>query len=342
MSHGPGARWGFLATGEVAARVAGDLALSRGAVAHAVASRDEGRAHAFARRHGFARAHGSYAALLADPEVDVLYVATPHAQHHALARAALEAGEPVLVEEPVTATAAAARDLVDLARERGLFLMESMRTRTQPLVRRLRQLVQDGAVGELRTVRADIGSRSPVTDPRHRLLDPGQGGGALLDVGVYPVSFAVMLLGAPSSTAAVGSLAATGVDAEAALLLGWPGGEQALLGCTLLAPAARAAELVGTRGRIEVAPSFQQPPRLVLRPDGGDPQVVEIPYRGAGYVDQLEHVQECLARGALESPLAPLADTLAVMAVLDAALGQLGAAHADEGFTAAAPAGVRR
>jgi predicted dehydrogenase len=329
-------RWGFVATGGIAARLAGELALVEGAVPLAVASRDAGRARAFADAHGFERAYGSYAELVADPDVDVVYVATPHAQHHAVVRSLLDAGTAVLVEKPMTCTADAARDLVGLARERGTFLMEAMWTRFQPLVARLRALVADGAIGQLRTVTAEFGFRADPAAVAHRLLDPAQGGGALLDLGVYPVAFAQMLLGAPSSVAVTGSLASTGVDAEAALLLGWPGGEQALLSTSLISTPGGGATLIGTRGRIELEAPFHRTPRLVVhRAGAGEPEVVEAPYHARGYVHQLEHVQDCLARGLVESPVMPLADTLAVAQVLDTAMRALGAAPADEGFTLA-------
>jgi predicted dehydrogenase len=329
-------RWGFIATGTIATSQARDLALTEGAQALAVASRDEGRARAFADRHGFERAYGSYDALLADPDVDVVYVATPHAQHHAVVTAALRAGKPVLVEKSMTCTAAAARDLVALARAQGLFLMEAMWTRFQPNVVRLRELLAEGAIGDVRTVTADFGFRIDPSDTGARLWDPAQGGGAMLDAGVYPVSFAQMLLGAPSSLQVTGVLAPNGVDAEAALLLGFPGGQQALLATTLVSRPPSTARVVGTDGWIDVeGPMFRTPALHVHRGGAQEAEVVSLPATGANYVHQLRHVQECLAQGLTESPVMPLDDTLAVMEVLDRALEQLGARHADEGFPAA-------
>jgi predicted dehydrogenase len=326
-------RWGFVGTGRIAATVAGDLHLVEGGSPYAVASRDSLRAKEFAAAHGFAVSYGSYADLLADPDVDVVYVATPHGQHHAVVSACLAAGKAVLVEKPVTVTLAAAQDLVDQARAGGVFLMEAMWTRFQPLVAELRRLVADGAIGRLRAVHADFGFVQPF-DVAHRLWDPAQGGGALLDLGVYPVSFAQMLLGAPSSVAVTGTLAESGVDAEAALLLGYPEGEAALLTASLTTMPSGTARLVGTAGRIDLEAPFHHTPALTVHRPGAEPERVTRPFVGRGYVHQLDEVQRCLAAGLTESPIMPLDDTLAVMAVLDEAMDRLGAVHADEGFMA--------
>lgn len=324
-------RWGFLATGRIAHTVARDLALVEGAVPLAVGSRSQHRAEAFAAEHGFGRAYGSYADLLADEDVDAVYVATPHGQHHLVAAAALEAGKAVLVEKAFTVSHAAATDLVSRAHSRGLFLMEAMWTRFLPVIMQLRHLVADGAVGQVRMVDADLGFRLEV-DPADRLWAPALGGGALLDLGVYPVSFAHMLLGPPSSVAVTGALGPTGVDADAGLLLGWPDGAHARVGCSLTSHVEGRATVTGTGGRIEVPSPFHHPPHLVLHRPGRDAEVVQAPPVGRGYSHQLAEVQRCLAEGLTESPGMPLGDTLAVMLTLETALDALGAVHVDEGF----------
>jgi predicted dehydrogenase len=324
-------RWGVLATGGIAATVSRDLALVEGAELTAVASRDLGRAQAFAAEHGFATAYGSYEELLADPDVDVVYVATPHAQHHAVTSAALAAGKPALVEKAFTCSLAAADDLVRQAREAGLFVMEAMWTRFQPGVVRLRELVADGVIGEIRSVTADLGFVQPF-DPKHRLYDPAQGGGALLDLGVYPVSFAQMLLGTPTRLQATATINELGTDSEAAILLDHPSGAFAQLSCTLLGDSPGRATIVGTQGRITVEPRFHHPHRIVVERQGEEAQVLDNPITGRGYAHQMEHVAACLRDGLTESPVMPLDDTLTVMAVLDEALEAVGAPHVDEGF----------
>lgn len=329
-------RWGVIATGRIAATVVEDMKLVDGAVLAAVASRDLGRAQAFADAHGFDRAYGSYEELIADPEVDAVYVATPHAQHHSVVRPLLEAGKAVLCEKSMTCTPEAAQDLVDLARERGVFLMEAMWTRFNPAVVALRELVASGAIGELRTVQAELGFVVDPSDTGGRLLDPAQGGGALLDVGVYPVAWAQMLFGAPETIATTGVLGSTGVDVDVALLLGWADGRKAQLVASLATPTSEHARLLGTAGRIEITESFFHPQRFEVHREGVDePEVVERPYEGGGYQFQVVEVQRCLAEGLTESPSMPLDDTLAISRTIDAALTALGATRADEGFTPA-------
>ncbi|WP_299035934.1 Gfo/Idh/MocA family protein [uncultured Pseudokineococcus sp.] len=322
-------RWGFLATGGIATTVAGDLPLVPGARALAVASRDAGRAAAFAERHGFERSYGSYADLLADPDVDVVYVATPHGQHRAVTRAALEAGKHVLVEKSFTTTLAGAHELVDLARSRGLFAMEAMWTRFQPTVVALLDALGSGVVGEVRHVHADLGFPVP-EDPSSRFHDPVQGGGALLDMGVYPVSVARMVLGAPSEVLTRGTLTSSGVDAEASLLLTHPGGATATVHTTITARPPRRGVITGTGGRVELEGVVHAPDAFVVHRPDAEPERTSLPRTGRGYAHMLEHVQECLEQGRTESPLWPLSTTLEVMGVLEEALQALGVRMDDD------------
>ena len=321
-------RWGVVGPGRIAEKVVQDFAHVQGARPVAVASRSLSRAQDFAGRHGLERAHGSYEAVLDDPEVDVLYVATPHAQHAAISRAALQAGKALLVEKAFTATAAGAAEVVELARARRTFVMEAMWTRFQPAVVALRELVADGAVGEVRAVQADLGVRRAV-DPQDRLFSLELGGGALLDLGVYVVSFAQMLLGAPETVDVVGSRFVTGVDAEAALLLGWADGRSASLTTSLRSPSPKAARVLGTEGWIDVLPPFHHPRAIVLHREGAEPETVVRPPVGSGYAAELDEVTRCVREGRVESGVMPLADTLAVQRVLQTAADRLGVPHAE-------------
>ncbi len=215
-------RWGILATGGIAERFTTDLRTLDDAEVVAVASRSEAPAKAFAERFGIPRAYGEWAGLFADADVDVVYVATPHHAHRTAAGLALEAGKAVLCEKALTLNAREAAELVALARDRGLFLMEAMWMYCNPLIRRIAELVRDGAVGEVRTVQADFGLAGPF-GADHRLRDPKTGGGALLDLGVYPVAFAQLLLGEPDSVQAHALLSPEGVDLNTGMLLGWSG-----------------------------------------------------------------------------------------------------------------------
>ena len=328
MSAGGEVRWGVVGPGRIADRVVEDVALVDGARVVAVGSRSAERAAAFAARHGVERSYGSYAALLADPDVDVLYIATPHAQHAAIALAALRAGKALLVEKSFTATAAGAAEVVDLARSTGTFVMEAMWTRFQPAVVALRELVADGAIGEVRAVQADLGVRRAY-DPQDRLFALELGGGALLDLGVYVVSFAQMLLGTPDTVTATGSTFETGVDAEAALLLGWADGRAATLLTSLRSPLPGQARVLGTQGWIDVPPRFHHPQTIVLHRDGAEPERITRPQLGGGYSHEIAEVVACLRAGRSESAVMPLADTLAVQDVLQQAADQLGVPHAE-------------
>ena len=319
-------RWGIAGPGRIARGIARDLRIVDGCELVAVGSRSLARAEAFvaelAEPGSGARAHGGYRELLADDAVDVVYVSTPHRQHAAIARAALAAGKAVLVEKSFTCTLAGAQGVVDAAREHRRFAMEAMWTRFAPLVVRLRELLADGAIGEVRAVHADLGVVKPV-DPLDRLWDPAQGGGALLDVGVYPVAFAQMLFGTPDSVQVRGTLGPTGVEQDAALLLGWDDGRWAMLDCSLRLPLAGGAAILGTAGRIDVLPRFHHPTELVLSRLGSDPERVTAPLVGGGYSHELAEVRDRMAAGETESQVMPLADTLAVMGILEEALQTL-------------------
>lgn len=320
--HGDEVRWGVVGTGPIAEKVMTDLALTPGAVLHGVCSRTAAGAAAFAERHGAARTCTDPAALAAD--VDVVYVATPHTAHLDAAVAAMGAGTAVLVEKPLTATLAGTRRLVEVAWAREVFCMEAMWTRFLPVTEELLGAVAAGAVGRPRALHASIGSVVPV-DPAGRLHDPRQGGGALLDIGVYPVWLSVLLMGPVTSVAATGDVSGTGVDVLTGLLLRHEGGAVSLLSATMSSVAVQDAVLEGTLGTVRLEAPLYSPAGLGLRTgaDGGA-TTVRPGATGAGYVHMLAHVQECVRAGLRESPMHPLATTLAVMEVLDEALEQLG------------------
>ncbi|MDN3352317.1 Gfo/Idh/MocA family oxidoreductase [Actinomadura sp. DC4] len=308
-------RWGILGTGGIARTFTEDLLLLGHEVA-AVGSRAAETAEGFAGRYDIARAYGSYAELAADDKVDVVYVATTHNVHHSAARTCLEAGRGVLVEKPFTTSAADAAELVSLARERNLFAMEAMWTRFNPLIARVRELVGDGAIGEVKAVYADFSENFPF-DASHRLYAPELAGGALLDLGVYPVSFAWMLLGAPATVQAVTTPAPTGVDANTGILFGYESGAVALLHCGFLAKTPQSATITGTAGWIEVAGPFWHPNAMTLHRDGAEPETFTVEVSGHGYTYQAEEVARCLDAGLTESPTMPLDESVAIIRALD-------------------------
>ncbi|MDX2644843.1 Gfo/Idh/MocA family oxidoreductase [Streptomyces sp. PA03-1a] len=331
VGSGRKVRWGILATGGIAASFAEDLReMKDDAEIVAVGSRSLASARAFADRFDIPRAYGSWTELADDDGVDVVYVATPHSAHRVAAGLCLRAGRSVLCEKPFTVNAVEARELADLAKARGLFLMEAMWTYCNPVVRRLTELVADGAVGEVRSVHADFGLAGPF-EPGHRLLDPALGGGALLDLGVYPVSFAHLLLGEPDEVQAWAHLTEHGVDDNTGMLLGYDSGAMAVLSCSLTADTAQTAVVTGSAGRIEVPAGFFHPDRFVLHREGREPQEFGAPDDGLrGLQHEAAEVMRCLRAGERESPLVPLEGSLAVMRTLDTVRDRIGVRYPGE------------
>jgi predicted dehydrogenase len=335
-------RWGVLATGGIAAAFTAALVDLPDAEVVAVASRTESSAKAFAERFGIERAYGDWDALANDGDIDVVYVATPHSAHRAAAGLCLEAGRNVLVEKAFTLNSREAAELVTLARERGSFLMEAMWMYCNPLVRRLKSLVDDGAIGEVRTVQADFGlaghllpeARNGILPPAHRLRDPAQGGGALLDLGVYPVSFAHLLLGEPADIKASAVLSPEGADLQTAALFSWDSGALAALHCSIVGGTGTSASVTGSLGRIDIPDGFFHPERFVLHRDGRDPEEFVLD-PADGPRNTLRHeaseVMRALRAGETESPLVPLEGTLAVMRTLDAVRERIGVRYPQEG-----------
>lgn len=311
--------WGLIGTGGIATTFAADLTFTDSGRAVAVGSRRLDSANRFADRLDIPNRHASYEALVHDPAVDVVYVATPHPLHHANALLALGAGKPVLVEKAFTMNAAEAEELVAAARSAGLFLMEAMWTRFLPHVAEIRRLLAEGALGEIVTVTADHGQWFG-EDPSSRLFAPELGGGALLDLGVYPVSFASMVLGKPERIVAVVDAAFTGVDGQTSMLFGYPSGAHAVLNCTLSAKSPTRAAIVGTDARIEIEGVFYAPTSFDLISRAGERTRFETAHEGRGLWHEAEEVARCLREGLLESPLMPLDESVEIMRTMDAVL----------------------
>jgi predicted dehydrogenase len=322
-------RWGVVGPGRIAAKVVADFVHVSGAEVVAVASRSAERAEAFADAHGIGRYHTSYRAIVEDESVDVLYISTPHPQHRAVALAALKAGKAVLVEKAFTVTPAATREIATAATDAGVFAMEAMWTRFQPAVVRMRELIAEGAIGDVRGVQGELGVNAP-TDPLDRYYNAAIGGGALFDLTVYPISFAQMVLGTPDTVAAHGTLDAAGVDIEEAVLLGWADGRTASLFCSLRCATPGQMRVYGTEGWIDVPPRFHHPDRFVLHRAGRSPQEVTLPRTGGGYAHELREVTDCISAGSKESAVMPLADTVAVQDVMGEVADRLGI-HPEEG-----------
>jgi predicted dehydrogenase len=319
-------RWGVLATGGIARTFVEDLKLMPDAEVVAVASRAQATADAFAQVYDIPRAYGDWRSLAEDDLVDVVYVATPHSAHHAAAKLCLAAGRAVLCEKPLTLDLATAQDLVDTARAGNRFLMEAMWARCNPTLRRAAELVAGGAIGEVTAVHADFGIAGPF-EPAHRLRDPALGGGALLDLGIYPLTLAHLLLGRPDSVEAWAWLTPEGVDQQTGMVFGYASGALAMLSCGFVGNPGNTARITGERGRIELPEPFFRPERLTLRRSGHEPEVIKDPLAGHGYLPQAEEVHRCLRAGLTESPLVPEATTLEVMSIMDEIRERIGVSY---------------
>jgi predicted dehydrogenase len=324
-------RFGILGTGQMAAAFAAELGAlrERGIIAAAVGSRSLTQAQRFAAAYGIERAHGSYAALAADPAVDVAYIATPHVFHEAHALLCLQSGKHVLCEKPLAINALAADRMIAGAHANGRFLMEALWTRFLPAVQAARELVARGALGRLRLM-VGGGAFIPVVQPQQYLLRHDLGGGALLDAGTYFVSLASALAGPALRVKALGALGATGVDEQDAWLSEHAEGVQAIGYVSLHAQRAPDLEILAEDGRILLHAPVFCPTRLTLsRPDQPD-EIRHYPIERSGYGYQALEVQRCIAAGLSESPLMPLAESRAVLTTMDDIRAQLGLRYPGE------------
>lgn len=322
-------RWGILATGGIAHAFTADLRTA-GLDVVAVGSRSAESARAFAEQYGIAHAHGSYEALVADPEVDIVYVASPHSHHLAHATLALEAGKHVLIEKAVTLDADEAIALRDLAAARGLLVMEAMWTRYLPHMVRVREIVAAGTLGEVRTVIADHTQRIS-DDPAHRLNALELGGGALLDLGIYPVSFAVDILGPNESARAVGRLAETGADSDVAIAAVHSGGGLSSIAMSSRAAGPNTAHVIGTDARIDIDRVWYTPTSFrVTATDGTVIEDYTSAFAGRGMQFEALYAEHLLREGRTDSDLLPFDESITIMATLDDIRAQLGVVYPKE------------
>ncbi|GIV05080.1 MAG: oxidoreductase [Fimbriimonadales bacterium] len=322
-------KWGILGTGKIAKRFMQAAFYVPEAQIVAVGSRTQANAEQFGAQFGIPKRYGSYEALLNDPEVEIVYVATPHSLHAANTLAALQAGKHVLCEKPFTLNAQQAEQVLQAARASGKFVMEGMWTRCFPVVREIIRRVQQGAIGEVRLVMADFGFR-PEFDPTSRLFAPELGGGALLDVGIYPVALAFLFLGAPKQMQSYATLGATGIDELCSILFTYESGAQAVLSAALQVNTPKQAYLCGTEGRIHIPTPWWKPSEAFLVRNDGSLEHLQYPYEGDGLQFEIRHVHDCLRQGRTESPWMPLDETQAIMRTLDALRAQMGVRYPGE------------
>ncbi len=315
-------RWGIAATGGIARSFAQALALVPDADLVAVASRNQERADAFAQEWSIPRAHASYESLAADPRVDAVYVASPHSRHCADAVLYLDAGKHVLCEKPLALSAAQVLEMTAAAQRNGRFLMEALWSRFLPAYQALTELLDDGAIGAPRLVEADFGFRAPVR-PEHRLFDPAQGGGALLDLGIYPLNLALLVLGHPVEVRAVGVLGETGVDEQTAAVLRHHDGAVSVVKAAIRTSLACNARIAGTDGHIDVPAFMHCPDHLQVTTIEGTRRI-DAPMEGNGLHHQVHEVHHCIRAGLTASPVMPLSESLALATTMDDIRMQLG------------------
>lgn len=310
-------RWGIISTGGIANQFAEAAARVEGTVVQAVGSRTQERADEFAAKHDIPTAHSSYADLASDPDVDAIYVATPHPLHKDNALLALENGKHALVEKPFALNAHQARQMVDTARAKGLFLMEAMWTRFLPTTAKVRELIASGYIGPVRMFTGSLGFRAPY-DPQGRLLNLQLGGGALLDVGIYPISYAAMILGThPESVNSEVHIGPTGVDEQFVATMRYSGGRLATVSGALRVTTNRDATIFGEHGRLYVEAPFYRSEGVHHWVDYDRRETWHLPLGGNGFEYQITEVVQRIAGGHTESEVMPLDDTVAIMALLD-------------------------
>ncbi|MGI9821742.1 Gfo/Idh/MocA family protein [Agromyces sp. Marseille-Q5079] len=322
-------RWGILATGWISHLFTSDLK-ANGFDVRAVGSRSQAGADAFATEFDIPNSHASYEALVADPEVDAIYIGTPHPMHAANARLALEAGKHVLVEKPFTLNAAEAREIAELAASKGLLLLEAMWTRYLPHMVRIREIIASGALGEVRSLIADH-TQKLSDDPAHRINALELGGGALLDLGIYPVSFAWDLFGEPTTIQSTATFKSTGADAQIAVVFGYDDGRVATTVSASDLKGPNVASVLGTEARIDIDAVWYTPTSFrVVGHDGTVIETYESEVVGRGMHFQAAAVERLVAAGTLAGDLLTIDETVAIMATLDAIREQIGLRYPGE------------
>ena len=309
-------RWGILATGWIAEQLAEAINEQPDAVLLAVGSRSQESADKFGDKWHIPRRYPTYEALAADPDVDVIYIATPHNLHDENMKLCLNAGKHVLCEKPLTVNAAQAQACMALAKEKGLFLMEAMWMKFMPAIRQMQKWVQNGRIGSIHLVQANFAFNIPF-DPKGRLYDPELAGGALLDMGVYPATLVHLVLGKPDRILSAAQLGETGVDELNTSIWQYDQGAQAVLLSTQRLERPCDAFITGSKGYIKLHENFWHCRTVTIKESGSKPEVVQIPYEGNGYGYQVREVHDCLRAGKLESEIVTHADTLEIMTLLD-------------------------
>ena len=309
-------RWGILGCGRIASKFVRDLYTLGNARVEAVSSRSFERARKFAEDHGVDRFYGSYEEMVKEGDLDVIYIATHHTGHCSAALLCLENNIPVLVEKPMGVNLTEVRKMINTARARQVFLMEAIWTRFIPSFQKALSLVESGALGEVLSIMADFGFQKDI-DPEHRLFDLSKGGGALLDIGIYPVFLALLILGEPQRLEVSSKILDTGVDGQIGMNLYYSGGKRALLEASIITKTATEARVNGTKGSLRLHSRWHEPTHLSYTQHGGQEEVFHFDYDNQGYAFEASEVMRCLDKGFTEHPLLPLSFSERLVALLE-------------------------
>ncbi len=310
-------RWGFIGLGSIARRFGSCFPYAPNAEIYAVASRSQAKAEAFGAEFGATKCYGSYDALVNDPDVDVVYVGTPHNYHKSHTLLSLNAGKHVLCEKPFAVNAAEARDMIACARAKNLFLMDAFWTRFFPAMAQVRELLAEGAIGDVMLVQADFGYRTPSVNPEARAYSPDLAGGALLDVGSYPIQLMSMVYGKqPSDIVSQVTLGSTGVDELSVTAFKYSDYEMATVTTAIRLSTPQEARIMGSQGYIAI-PNFWHPSEITVHRGGQAPETLRFDFPGEGFQYEIEAVGECIRAGMTESPIYPLDETIDIMETLD-------------------------
>lgn len=323
-------RWGIIAPGNIAEKFASSINSMEDAEIYAVASRSVSRAQEFASNWSVGKSYGSYLELVKDPQVQAVYISSPHRYHKEQIEMALNHGKHVLCEKPITVNAAEFRPLVELARKKGLFLMEAMWSCFIPTYQKLKkEWLAEGRLGEIRRIEADF-SFDTVYDPAHRLYNPELAGGALLDVGIYPLNLAYWLMGRkPDRMVSLCSKAPSGVDASASVILQWDSGTSAVLHMGVNVKGPRAAGILGTRGMVELPMPFYGGERMIFRNEKGE-ELFERKHAGNGFDYEIREAMRCIDEGLMESPDHNWTGTLDILEIMDELRAEWGVRYSFE------------
>jgi len=316
-------RWGIIGLGSIANKFASGLQAIPDAELAAVASRSQEKADQFGDRYNASKRYGSYQHLAEDPDIDAVYIATPHPMHEEDTLLCLATGKAVLCEKPFAINASQATRMIAASQEHNAFLMEAMWTRFFPLLLQIKSLIDSGEIGELRMVQTDFGFRAGI-DPKGRLFNPELGGGGLLDVGVYTISLASMLLGTATQATGIAHIGETGIDEQAAMVLGYSAGQLAILSTAVRTNTPQEATLLGTEGRIRIHSPWWIPTKATIVRNGKPEETLELPLEGNGYNYQAVEVARCVREGLLESPIMPHQETLDILKTMDTLRAQWG------------------